>query len=90
LIGNFHITIIGGELSLYNKHVHEAKMTNSVEIPDTQGFGAFSYLKSFLLDELYVFHIKSFHLKRVLCIVLHLKQGKAERRLGRDRSYGFD
>lgn len=77
-------------LSLYNEHVREAKMTNSAEIPDTQRFGAFSYLKSFLLDELYVFHVESFHLKCILYIVLHLKQGEAVRRLGRDQSYGFD
>lgn len=39
-------------LSLSNEHVHEAKMKNRVEISDMQRFGAFSYLKSFLLDEL--------------------------------------
>lgn len=77
-------------LSLTNEHVHEAKMKNSVEISDMQRFGAFSYLKSFLLDELYVFHVESFHMKCVLYIVLGLKQGDAVRRLGRDQSYGFD
>lgn len=77
-------------LSVYHEQVHEAKMTNIVEIPDTQRFGAFSYLKSFLLDELCIFHVESLHLKSVLCIVLHVKQGEAVRRLGRDQSYGFD
>lgn len=70
--------------------VREAKITYSKKFPDTQGFGVFSYRKSFLLDELYVFHVEPFHLKCILYIVLDLKQGEALWRLGRDQTYGLD
>lgn len=65
-------------------YVQEAKITYSKKLPDTQRFGTFSFRKSFLLDELYVFNVESFHLKCILYIVLHLKQGEAVWRLGQD------
>lgn len=63
-------------LCLYSDQVDEAEMTNRVEIPEMQKFGALSYLKSFLLDELYIFHVDSFHLKCVLYIVPASEAGR--------------